>query len=524
MTAKKYKRPSLQYPTTPVFDFLRKTSGRIPGKVAIIDPAGGRELTFSQIDQESDILAEIFLRWGMKKGDRISFFMPNGWEYFVGFYAAMKVGAVVSPMNPTYREREVKHQVNDAESRILIVHSHLCAGLRGVLQELPTLEKVILTRGTGTGAENVFDLADLLGETSGPSSIARPIIDAKEDLAALPYSSGTAGLNKGVMISHFNLVCNTLQSMHAAEAREEDVFISFLPFNHIYGLTYFLCGAIYLGARQVIMARFDAEECLRLIEKYRVSVLFCVQPALLAFLNLARADRYDFSSLRVIWVGAAPLAPAISRAVQEKFHVPLARHYGLTEASPTTHANPLARIKDGSVGIAVSDCQDRIMDWETGRTKMPVGEPGELAVRGPNIFRGYWKHPEEDKLALRNGWLYTGDIARMDEDGYVYILDRKKEMIKYRGYQIAPAELEGVLMEHPAVQDCAVVGISNQASGEIPKAFIVLREGMTAGPDELMAFVAERVAPYKKIREVAFIPEIPKNFSGKILRRVLKGG
>jgi len=524
MNAKKRKRPSLQYPTTPVFDFLRKTSGRIPGKVAIIDPPGSRELTFAQVNQDSDILAEIFLQWGVKKGDRISFFMPNGWEYFVAFYAAMKVGAIVSPMNPTYREREVKHQVNDAESRILIVQSHLYAGVEGILQELPTLEKIIITRGGVTGEGKVFALTDLLGKTSGQPSFSLLLIDAKEDLAALPYSSGTAGLNKGVMISHFNLVCNTLQSMHAAEAREDDVFISFLPFNHIYGLTYFLCGAIYLGASQVIMARFDAEECLRLIEKYRVTVLFCVQPALLAFLNLSRADQYDLSSLRVIWVGAAPLAPAISRAVQEKFRVPLARHYGLTEASPTTHANPLARIKEGSVGIAVSDCQDRIMDWETGRTKMLVGEPGELAVRGPNIFRGYWKHPEDTKLALRDGWLYTGDIARMDEDGYVYILDRKKEMIKYRGYQIAPAELEAILMEHPAVQDCAVVGMPDQDSGEIPKAFIVLREGMTAGPAELMAFVADRVAPYKKIRDVAFIPEIPKNFSGKILRRVLKGG
>jgi long-chain acyl-CoA synthetase len=326
------------------------------------------------------------------------------------------------------------------------------------------------------------------------------------------------------MITHFNLVCNTLQSMHAAEAREDDVFISFLPFNHIYGLTYFLCGAIYIGASQVIMPRFDAEECLRLIEKYRVTVLFSVQPALLAFLNLPHGDKYDHSSLRLIWVGAAPLAPAISRAIQEKFRVPVARHYGLTEASPTTHANPPARIKEGSIGIAVSDCQDRIMDWETGKAKMPIGEPGELVVRGPNVFRGYWKHPEDTKLALRDGWLYTGDIAKMDEEGYVYILDRKKEMIKYRGYQIAPAELEGILMEHPAVQDCAVVGMPDRDSGEIPKAFVVLREGMPAGPAELIAFVAERVAPYKKIRNVAFIPEIPKNFSGKILRRVLKGG
>jgi long-chain acyl-CoA synthetase len=524
MTAQKLRRPSLQYPTTPVFDFLKKTSERIPGKVAVIDLSGSRELTFNQINHESDVLAEIFLQWGVKKGDRVSFLMPNGWEYFVGFYAAMKVGAIVSPMNPTYREREVKHQVNDAQSRILIIQSHLYPVVEGILEELPTLEEIIITRGPAKVGGKVFALTDLLGKPSGQPAFPPPPLNPKEDLAALPYSSGTAGLNKGVMITHFNLVCNTLQSMQAADAREDDFFLSFLPFNHIYGLTYFLCGAIYLGASQVIMARFDAEECLRLIEKYRVTVLFCVQPVLLAFLNLPHADKYDVSSLRIIWVGAAPLAPAISRAIQEKFRVPVARHYGLTEASPTTHANPPARIKEGSVGIAVSDCQDRIMDWETGKIRMPVGEPGELAVRGPNVFRGYWKHPEDTKLALRDGWLYTGDIARMDEEGYVYILDRKKEMIKYRGYQIAPAELEGILMEHPAVQDCAVVGMPDHASGELPKAFIVLREGMTAEPAELMGFVAERVAPYKKIRDVAFIPEIPKSFSGKILRRVLKSG
>ena len=514
----------MQYPTTPVFEFLKKTSGRLPGKVAIIDPQGKRELTFADIDHESDVLAEIFFNWGVRKGDRISFFMPNSWEYFVGFYAAMKVGAIVSPMNPTYRERELKHQVNDAESRILLTPSNLFPMVEGILEELPSIEKIIITRGANTGGERVFALTELLGKSSGQPSYSAPPIDPKGDLSALPYSSGTAGLNKGVMITHFNLASNTLQSMHAVEAREDDVFISFLPFHHIYGLTHFLCGAIYLGASQVIMARFDGEECLRLIERYRVTVVFSVQPALLAFLNLPNAGQYDVSSLRFIWVGAAPLAPAISRAIREKFGVPVARHYGLTEASPTTHANPPLRIKEGSVGIAVSDCQDRVVDWETGRTKMPAGESGELAIRGPNIFQGYWKHPQDTKLALRDGWLYTGDIAKMDGEGYVYILDRKKEMIKYRGYQIAPAELEGILMEHPAVRDCAVVGMPDKASGEMPKAFIVLHEGMMADPAELMAFVAERVAPYKKIRQVAFIPEVPKNFSGKILRRVLKAG
>jgi long-chain acyl-CoA synthetase len=260
------------------------------------------------------------------------------------------------------------------------------------------------------------------------------------------------------------------------------------------------------------------------MERYRVTVIFGVQPALLAFLSLPNLDQYDLSSLRYIWMGAAPLAPAVSRAIQEKFGVPVARHYGLSEASPTTHANPPERPKEGSVGIALADIEDRIMDWETGEKEMPAGEPGELALRGPNVFQGYWNHPEDTKLALRNGWLYTGDIAKMDDEGYVYILDRKKEMIKYRGYQVAPAELEAILMEHPAVRDCAVTGMPDKDSGEIPKAFVVLHEDMSVRPEELMAFVAERVAPYKKVREIAFIPEVPKNFSGKILRRVLKGG
>jgi len=523
MTAQKLRRPSLTYPETPVADFLRKACERLPEKVAIFDPQGKRDLTFAQLDHESDVLAEVFCQWGVRKGDRLSFLLPNGWEYFVGFYAAMKAGAIVSPLNPSYREREVKHQINDAESRILLAQSNLFSMVEGILPEVPSLEKIILTRGRPEKeGREIFVLTDLLEKSSPHTTPLWPSINLKEDLAALPYSSGTAGLNKGVMITHFNLVSNTLQSMHAVEAREDDIFISFLPFNHIYGLTYYLCGPIYLGASQVIMTRFDAEECLRLIENYRVTLIFCVQPALLAFLNLPHVENFDVSSLRFIWVGAAPLAPVISRAMREKFGIPVARHYGLTEASPTTHANPPLRIKEGSVGIAVSDCQDRIMDRETGKKKMPVGEPGELVIRGPNVFQGYWKHPEDTNLALRDGWLYTGDIARMDEEGYIYILDRKKEMIKYRGYQIAPAELEAVLMEHPAVQDCAVVGISDMHSGEIPKAYIVLREGMVAAAEELMAFVAERVAPYKKIRDLAFISEIPKNFSGKVLRRVLK--
>jgi acyl-CoA synthetase (AMP-forming)/AMP-acid ligase II len=532
MGKRKIKRPSLYYPSVPVYDLLRETAERLPGKPAVIDPygdpSGEKVLTFAEIARESDTLAQIFLEWGVQKGDRISFFMSNRWEYFVGFYGALKAGAIVSPINPTFRQREVCYQLDDAESRFLLTDSELFLIVERVLPELPFLERTILLRGPGKerngDGEKLFAFRDLLARKSPPSPLKIPPIHPQKDLAALPYSSGTAGLNKGVMISHFNLVANSRQSMRACEVREDDIFISFLPFNHIYGLTYFLCGAIQIGVQQILMPRFEVEECLRLIERYRVSVIFCVQPALLAFLNYPNLKKFDLSSLRFIWVGAAPLAPAISREIRQKLGVPVGRHYGLSEASPTTHVNPPGRIKEKSVGIAVSDCEDRVMDSVSGKIELPPGEPGELAIRGPNVFQGYWKHPEDDKLALRDGWLYTGDIAWMDEEGYVYILDRKKEMIKYQEYQIAPAELEALLMEHPAVKDCAVVGIPEESVGEIPKAFIVRREGKNVDAEQIMAFVEERVAPYKRIREVSFIREIPKNYSGKVLRRILKVG
>jgi long-chain acyl-CoA synthetase len=522
MANQKIKRPPLHYPMIPVYEILKKTARRLPDKLAIIDPRGGRRLTFAGLDRESDILAGSFFSWGIKKGDRISFFMENGWEYLVGFYAVMKIGAVLSPMNFAFREQRVKHQVNDAESKFMLVQHSLLPIIERSLSELPTLEKIIVTRGPKPEKENFFTLADLLENSSQGSSLPSLNLHPQEDLAALPYTSGTAGLSKGVMITHFNLTVNTMQAIHSIEAREDDILISFLPFSHIYGFTYFLCGAIYLGATQVIMSRFEAEECLRLVEQYRVSLMLSVPPALLALFHFPNAERYDTSSLRRIWVGAAPLPATVFQGIRQKFNVPLIRHYGLTEASPSTHANPPDRPKEGSVGTAVSDLEDRIMDWDTGKKEMPCGEPGELAVRGRNVFRGYWKHPEDTKLALRDGWLYTGDIACMDEEGYVYIIDRKKDMIKYGGYKIAPTELEAILMEHPAVQDCAVLGMPDEQSGEIPKAFVVLREGLIVDPQELMAFVAARVPSYKQIREVTFIAEVPKNRSGKILRRVLK--
>ncbi|MEE9256308.1 MAG: AMP-binding protein, partial [bacterium] len=278
------------------------------------------------------------------------------------------------------------------------------------------------------------------------------------------------------------------------------------------------------GARQILMPRFELEESLRLVEKHRITLFFAVPPVLLAMANLPDLERFDLSSLRFILSGAAPLPPEVRARVQERTGVLTFMGYGLTEASPLTHSNPAveAFIKPDSVGPPVSDGEQKVVDLETGEKELPPGEVGELIVRGPHIMKGYWNAPEETANALRDGWLYTGDIVRADEDGYVFILDRKKEMIKYKGFAVAPAELEAALHQLSGVLDAAVVGKPDAEGGEIPKAFVVVREEDPPSADEIMAFVRERVAGFKRIREVEFVDAIPKSPSGKILRRVLK--
>jgi len=273
----------------------------------------------------------------------------------------------------------------------------------------------------------------------------------------------------------------------------------------------------------VIMEAFDLERSLMLAQQHGVTLYFAVPPILVALDNSARVTQYTFPRMRCIIVGAAPLAPDVAQRVQEKMQVPVLQWYGLTEASPVTHLNPVdqGRIKLDSVGVAVPNQEQKIVDLETGERELEVGEIGELYVRGPHIMKGYWKAPEETARVLRDGWLATGDIARMDREGYVYIVDRKKEMIKYKGFSVAPAEVEAVLFQHAAVADCAVIGKPDAEAGEIPKALVILRPGEEVAPEVLMEFVESRVAGYKKIREVEFVASIPKTASGKVLRRVL---
>ncbi len=370
------------------------------------------------------------------------------------------------------------------------------------------------------GTPDAIPFAKLLRESSPKHP--DPIEISGDDLLALPYSSGTTGFPKGTLLTHRNLTTNNLQLTSARGINLTDVALIFLPFYHIYGVM--LTGSfLAAGATQVMMERFDLLQSLELCEKHGVTYYFAVPPIVLALAN-APIDLSKMKTVKYVFSGAAPLPLDPARRLQEKTGIQVVQGYGMTEASPLTHAQPAAPelVRLDSVGMPVHNTEQKIVDIETGERELPPGEDGEIIIRGPQIMQGYWKAPEETARALRNGWLYTGDIGHVDADGYTYIVDRKKEMIKYKGFGIAPAELESLLMEHPAVMDSAVIGVPDDEAGELPKGFVVIRKGFDVTTDEILAFANGKLAGYKKIHMVEFIDAIPKVASGKILRRELK--
>jgi acyl-CoA synthetase (AMP-forming)/AMP-acid ligase II len=489
-------------------ELLRRSAERFGDKPALIG-ADGTVRTYRELWSNARKVARFLQDHGIEKGDKVGVFSPNHVDYASVFYGSLLTGATVTTLNPLYREREIEHQLDDAEAVALFVFSPMAAPVEAARPNLPRLRHVWPIDG----------LSDLLG---GVSEEYRPVeINAREDVAVLPYSSGTTGLPKGVMLTHHNIASNVKQGLATGQITSDAVSLCTLPFFHIYGMTVLMSSGLALGTTGIVMMRFDVEQMMHLVGKYGMTNLYLAPPAVLAMANVPDPSRFDTSSLRAVVSGAAPLPVEVAERVRSTYGCLVAQGYGMTETSPTTNTNPLDRIKIESCGPPVADTFEKIVSLETGE-ELAAGEVGEVAVRGPQVMKGYWKRPQETRDCLsEDGWLLTGDIGWLDEDGYLYILDRKKEMIKYKGYQVAPAELEAVLHEHPAVQDAAVIPKPHLEGGEIPKAFVVLRDGFQASPEELMAFVAERVAPYKKIREVEYMTEIPKTLSGKILRRDL---
>jgi len=509
----------MQYPDIPLHEVMRATARRHPSRTAIW--CNDRSISFSEFDAESNRLANALYEDGVRHGDRVGLFMPNCAEYEVSFYAASKLGAVVCPLSPAYRSFEVTYQMRDADARVLITHAKLWNAVEALREDLPAVRLFIVAGGNVTANEpNVQVFGELLRKC--PADPLRERVDL-DDLAVLPYSSGTTGMPKGVMLTHRNLVCNHTQWGTVARMTAEDMYMVYLPLSHIYGVG--LMGlSMWAGATQLLLERFDPSIVTKLLQEKPVTILFAVPPILQALLDTPGLTRSHFKNVRYVMSAAAPLAPELANRFHDRFGVHVIQGYGLTEASPDTHASPLepALIKRHSCGILVSDTEHKIVDLEKGERTLGCGEVGEIVVRGPQVMRGYWNAPEETARTLRTGWLYTGDIGYIDEDGHLFVVDRKKEMIKFKAFSIAPAELEAVIWQHPDVADCAVIGVPDAEAGEIPKAYVVPQSGTIIQIETLAEWVNNRLAAYKAIRCWEIIAKVPRTPSGKILRRELK--
>lgn len=515
-------RPALQYPTHPYDEILAQSARRYPENVALVF----REitLTYRELDALVNSFAHALLSLNIHKGQTICLFMKNRPEFLISWFASIRIGVTVSPLNPSYKEHEVAYQLNNSDAVALIVQHDLLPLVEAVHAEVPQLKQIISV-GSSKHIPTLSTIAwsDLV-QSFPPTPPARQAWDW-EDLIALPYSSGTTGLPKGVMLTQRNLVYNLCQQLATSRITFLDRLLVFLPLYHIYGIMVMGLAAMS-GATIVLMERFDPTVSLQLIQEQKITLFYAV-PQVLAILNdWPNLQDYHLSTIRYVQCGAAPVPPPLAHRFEELTGLIVMTSYGLTEASLGTHSNPVYNrqlIKVETIGLPIHGTEQKIVDIETGLTELGVGEEGELIVRGPQVMLGYWKAPEATADALRDGWLYTGDIGWRDEEGYVTITDRKKELIKYKGFSVAPAQIEALLLEHPAVADVAVVGKPDVQAGEIPRAFIVLRKGYeNQSAEALMDWVNARLATFKNVREVEFIDAIPRNPSGKILRRLLK--
>jgi len=500
-------------------------------KTALIDSSCGRRLTYAEYGELVETVARALIAAHVKPGDVIAIFLANSWEFCVTYHAATLVGAIPTLLNPTYREREVRYQLESSGATLLITDGGNIEGIN--LGGLPKLRRVYTTR-QHVPATHPFSNLLLPVSEFFPSPAEPP----EQTLAALPYSSGTTGLPKGVMLSHYNLVANVYQLLgpHGTELNSADTILCCLPLYHIYGLNVVLNPSLILGATLVLVPRFHVPTFVKLIADEAVTMMPLVPPAMNALCQAAEAGEFPRDH-KVRWVksGAAPLAPDLARRFTALTNILVCQGYGMTEASPVTHVGFLEPelYRPDSIGhpLVATDC--RVLsqsdidpaDTPDDLPEVPTGQPGELVMRGPQFMLGYWNEPQATAAVLRDGWYWSGDIVTRDAEGFYRVVDRRKEMIKYKGFPVAPAEVEAVLLEHPAVKECGVVGRPDAAAGEIPVAFVALRDGFVDShrlSEELCAFVADRLTHYKQPREIRFVDAVPKTASGKILRRELR--
>jgi acyl-CoA synthetase (AMP-forming)/AMP-acid ligase II len=504
--------PDVVIPEVGLAEFVIGRAAEFGDRPALIDGPTGRTVTYAGLARTVRALAAGLAQRGFGKGDVLAVYSPNLPEYAAVLHAVAMLGGITTTVNPLYTERELKEQLTDAGARVLITVPPLLERASEAARQAGLKDVVVF--GEAPGATS---FASLLQSGDAVPSVS---IAPRTDVVVMPYSSGTTGLPKGVMLTHHNLVANILQSEALFPVEMERV-IAVLPFYHIYGLTVLLNISLHRGDTVITMPRFDLEQFLQLMQQHAVTRAYLVPPIVLALAKHPLVEKYNLSSLRSINSGAAPMGDNIEQATGDRLHTFVAQGYGLTETSPvvsTTPVDPALR-RGGSAGLLIPNTECKVVDPASG-AELEANQQGEVCVRGPQVMKGYLNQPAATAAMLEpDGWLHTGDIGMVDQDGYLFIVDRLKELIKYKAFQVAPAELESLLLKHPAVADAAVIPHPDAEAGEVPKAFVVMKG--QASPEELMAFVNGQVAPFKKIRLLEVVDQIPKSPAGKILRRTL---
>ncbi|MFP4476758.1 MAG: class I adenylate-forming enzyme family protein [Desulfatibacillaceae bacterium] len=548
----------LDYPDIPVFEMLEQTVRRSPDRVAII--FGGMELTFLELKTLVDRMAVGLAKLGLGKDRRFAIHLPNCPQFAIAYYAGLKTGATFTPLSPLLSPGEAKHQLADSGARVLVSLDLIFGGVKDVLGETD-VEHVITTsiadcynpiiqplKPLGKiPVPDTLDMAEMLRDNEGEPEA--PDIDPNRDIAHLAYTGGTTGVSKGVMLTHKNVIANCLQfsswfsgtypewngetivPRHPEGLDPEDSVVRqdsetalvVVPWFHAMGTIGYLNNMVGSGSTMVVFPRFDPHEYLTAVGKYRATSMGGAPQLYVPLCSMPDFGQYDLSSIKIAASGAAPLPVSILNRMQDSMSGVVMEAYGATECTMGALANPPRRnlVRPGSVGLPLADTEVAILDPATDE-EVPVGTEGEICIRGPQVMLGYWNRPEATAEVLRDGWLHTGDVGRVDEDGYFYITDRMKDMIIYKGYNVYPRELEEVLHTHPAVENCAVVGKPDEKGGEIPVGFVQLRPGREASAEELIEHVNKEVAAYKKLRDLQFVDAIPVSQAGKILKRELR--
>lgn len=516
--------PSIDVPDQSIYDYLFVSLGDDDlDRVALVDPSSGAETTYRALRAQVDAFAGALAARGVDTDTVVAMLCPNVPAFATVFHGILRLGAAITTVNSLYTAREIENQLRDAAATWLVTVSPLLAQAKAAAAAAGIADDHVIVLD---GADGHPDLRSLLSESRTPPEVS---FDPATHVAVLPYSSGTTGVPKGVMLSHRNLVANVHQCRSVIEITPDDRVLAVLPFFHIYGMTVLLNLALRQRATLVTMPRFDLMEFLRVVQEHRCTFLFIAPPIAVALAKHPAVDQFDLSSVHSVFSGAAPLDGETAETAGRRIGARFFQGYGMSELSPVSHAIPVdADFPVSSVGVLIPGCDAKLVDPETGAELEEHGDdgltaPGEIWVRGPNVMLGYLNRPDATAETLdADGFLHTGDIGVHHVDGYFTIVDRLKELIKYHGYQIAPAELEALLLSHPKIQDAAVIGVRDDEGEEIPKAFVVAAPDAGLTAEDVMAFIAGQVAPHKKVRRVEFIDVVPKSTSGKILRKDLR--